>query len=44
MALLDKKVEEDNMLQFPTLIFKLEPGQIDPGIAGLVANKLAAKY
>lgn len=44
MALLEKKIAEDDMLVSPTLIFTLEPGQIDRNIAGLVANKIVAKY
>lgn len=44
MALLEKKIAEDGMLVSPTLVFTLEPGQIDKNIAGLVANKIAAKY
>ena len=44
MALLEKKIEEDEMLRYPTLIFTLEPNQIDRNIAGLVANRLANRY
>lgn len=42
MALLTSQAEE--MLHNKVLVFTLEPGQIDPNIAGLVANKLQAKY
>lgn len=44
MELLEDIIHKDNMLQTPTLVFLLEPGQIDRSIAGLVANKIAAKY
>lgn len=44
MELLEKKIQEDNMLQNPTLIFLLEPEQIDRNIAGLCANRIANRY
>ena len=44
MELLEKKIQNEHMLQYPTLIFKLEPGQVEKNLAGLVANRLAAKY
>lgn len=42
MALLTSQAE--TMLDNKVLVFCLEPGQVDPNIAGLVANKLMAKY
>ena len=44
MALVEKQIEENNMMEHKVLIFLLEPGQIDPNIAGLIANKIMAKY
>lgn len=41
---LENKIEEENLLNHKVLLFLLEPGQIDRNIAGLVANKLMAKY
>lgn len=42
MELLTAQAEE--RLDDKVLVFCLEPGQINPNIAGLVANKLASKY
>lgn len=42
MELLTSQAEK--MLDNKVLLFMLEPGQIDPNIAGLVANKLASRY
>lgn len=44
MEFLEQKIEKDNLLSHKILLFTLEPGKIDPNIAGLIANKLAAKY
>ena len=44
MALLEGLIESNNMMQHKVLLFLLEPGQIDRNIAGLVANKIMAKY
>ena len=44
LELLEKKIEEENLLDHKVLLFLLEPGQIDRNIAGLSANKLMAKY
>ena len=44
LELLEKKIKEENLLNHKVLLFLLEPGQIDKNIAGLVANKLMAKY
>ena len=44
MALVEKQIEENNMMEHKVLIFLLEPGQVDPNIAGLIANKIMAKY
>lgn len=44
MALVEKQIEENNMMEHKVLLFLLEPGQVDPNIAGLIANKIMAKY
>ena len=44
MELLEGMIESQNLLEHKVLLFLLEPGQIDRNIAGLVANKLMAKY
>ena len=44
LELLEKKIEDENLLNHKVLLFLLEPGQIDKNIAGLTANKLMAKY
>ena len=44
MELLNNMIEEYNMLDHQVLVFLLKPGQVDKNIAGLVANKLMAKY
>ena len=44
LELLERLIEERNLLDHKVLLFLLEPGQIDKNIAGLSANKLMAKY
>ena len=44
MALVEQKIQKDNMMEHKVLMFLLEPGQVDPNIAGLIANKIMAKY
>ena len=44
MEMLEGLIEEDNMMKHKVLLFKLEPGDIDTNIGGLIANKLMAKY
>lgn len=44
MALIETQIEEKHMMNHKVLVFLLEPGQIDPNIAGLIANKIMAKY
>jgi len=44
MALVEDLIEKNNMMEHKVLLFLLEPGQIDPNIAGLIANKIMAKY
>ena len=44
LELLQNMIENNHLLDHKVLLFLLEPGQIDKNIAGLVANKLMAKY
>ena len=44
MEFLEAQIESNNMLEHYVLLFLLEPGQVDRNIAGLIANKLMAKY
>ena len=44
MELLENKIISDNLLEHKVLLFLLESGEIDKNIAGLIANKMMAKY
>lgn len=44
MEFLEKMITDAGLLDHKVILFTLEPGQIDKNIAGLIANKLAAKY
>ena len=44
MEFIEKKIKENNMMDHKVLLFLLEPGQVDRNVAGLVANKIMAKY
>lgn len=44
LELLEKKIQSEKLLEHKVLLFLLEPGQIDKNVAGLVANKVMAKY
>ena len=44
MEKLEGLIEKNNMMQHKVLLFLLDPGVIDRNIAGLVANKIMAKY
>ena len=44
MAYLEGLIEEHNLLENKVLLFLLEPGKINKNIAGLIANKMMAKY
>lgn len=44
MDFLENKIKEHNLLDNKVLLFLIEPGEIDPNIAGLVANKIMGKY
>ena len=41
---IETMIHRDNLLAHKVLLFCLEPGQVDKNIAGLVANKIMAKY
>ena len=44
MMMLEESIENNNMMEHKVLLFLLEHGSIDTNIAGLVANKIMAKY
>lgn len=44
MEKLEMQIEAKDMLKHKVLLFLLEPGEIAPNIAGLIANKIMAKY
>ena len=44
MALLEKKIEENHLMENKVLVFLLEPNEIAPNLAGLAGNKIMAKY
>jgi len=44
VEVMKKKIENENLLDHKVLMFLMEPGQIDKNIAGLIANKIMAKY
>ena len=41
---IERMIEEQNLLDHKVLLFLMEPGIIDKNIAGLIANKIMAKY
>ena len=44
LELIEQKIEQENLMQHKVLLFLLESGEIDTNIAGLIANKIMAKY
>lgn len=44
LAYLEGLIEKDNKLNHKVLLFLLEPNKVDKNVAGLIANKFAAKY
>ena len=44
MARLESRIQEENMMAHKVLLFLLEPGEVEPNVAGLVANKIMGKY
>ena len=41
---IERMIQEQHLLDHKVLLFLLEPGQVDKNIAGLIANKIMAKY
>lgn len=44
LALVEHLIKDNNMMDHKVLLFLMKPGQIQPEIRGLIANKLMAKY
>lgn len=44
MEKVQTKIEKYNLLDHKVLLFLMKPGEIDRNVAGLVANKIMAKY
>ena len=44
MSNIENRIEKYNLLQHKVLLFLLDAGEVDKNIAGLVANKIMAKY
>lgn len=44
LATIENMIEQKGLLNHKVLLFLLEPGQVDRNIAGLIANKIMAKY
>ena len=44
MSLLEQKIQDNNLLDNSILVCCCEPGEVEPNIRGLAANKLANKY
>ena len=44
MERLESYIRNDNLLDNAIILFKCEPGEVEKNLAGLVANKIQAKY
>ena len=44
LATIESMIKQKGLLNHKVLLFLLEPGQVDRNIAGLIANKIMAKY
>lgn len=44
MARIESMIQENDMMKHKVLLFLLEPGEVEPNVAGLVANKIMGKY
>ena len=44
MALLETRIREQSLLENAIIILTCEPGEVEKNLAGLVANKIMAKY
>lgn len=44
VEIMKQKIKDEHLLDHKVLLFLMEPDQINPNIAGLIANKIMAKY
>lgn len=44
MTLLEKRIRDNNLLDNAIILLQCEPGEVEKNLAGLVANKIQAKY
>lgn len=44
MARIEGAIEKDNLMQHAVLLFLLQPGEVEPNVAGLCGNKIMSKY
>lgn len=44
MELIEKRIQEQNLLDHGIIIVKCEPGEVEANLAGLAANKVQAQY
>ena len=44
MELFEKRIREQSLLENAIIVLQCEPGEVEKNIAGLVANKIQAKY
>ena len=44
MELLEERIAMENLMEHQVLLFLLEPGEVEPNVAGLAANKIMGKY
>ena len=44
LEIIENMIKDNNLLDHKVLLFLMEPGIIDKNIAGLIANKMMAKY
>lgn len=44
MALLESRIKDNNLMDNAIILLQCEPGEVEKNLAGLVANKLMAKY
>ena len=44
MELLEERIAMENLMEHKVLLFLLEPGEVEPNVVGLVANKIMGKY
>lgn len=44
MALLESRIRDNNLQDNAIIVLKCEPGEVEKNLAGLIANKIQAKY